>query len=509
MASFPEIIVTVLSLLAVTIIVNVLQQTLLKSPHEPPLVFHWVPVIGNTVSYGIDPFKFFFDCKAKYGNVFTFVLLGRKVTVYLGSEGNQFILNAKLKDVNAEEIYSVLTTPVFGKDVIYDVPNAKFMEQKKFIKFGLMSDALRSYVPLMQDELTNFIASCPSFKAFTGTVQLPPIMAQITLFTASRSLQGIEVRKQLDTTFAKLYHDLDDGFQPINFMLPWFPLPQNRRRDVGQRKMTKIYTDIINARRAAGDKKDSEDMIWNLMHSNYKDGTPVPDAEIAHMMIGLLMAGQHSSSVTSSWIMLHLAAQPAVMEQLYAEQLRVLGSISERLTYDNIQQLPLVKYVIQETLRLHPPIHSIMRKVKNPLPIEGTSWVVPPSHVLLAAPATMGKSDEHFPNADTWDPYRWEHIADPKDQEKEKMDYGYGLVSTGADSTYLPFGAGRHRCIGEQFAYVQITIVVSMMVRHFKLKNMEGKTGVVATDYSSLFSRPMEPAYVQWERRAGATQSVK
>lgn len=67
----------------------------------------------------------------KYGDIYTFILLGRKVTVYLGSKGNQFILNGKLKDVNAEEIYSVLTTPVFGKDVIYDVPNAKFMEQKK------------------------------------------------------------------------------------------------------------------------------------------------------------------------------------------------------------------------------------------------------------------------------------------------------------------------------------------------------------------------------------------
>ena len=67
----------------------------------------------------------------EYGDIFTFILLGRKVTVYLGTKGNQFILNGKLKDVNAEEIYSVLTTPVFGKDVIYDVPNAKFMEQKK------------------------------------------------------------------------------------------------------------------------------------------------------------------------------------------------------------------------------------------------------------------------------------------------------------------------------------------------------------------------------------------
>jgi cytochrome P450 len=67
----------------------------------------------------------------QYGNVFTFVLLGRKMTVCLDTKGNNFILNGKIKDVNAEEIYSPLTTPVFGKDVVYDCPNSKLMEQKK------------------------------------------------------------------------------------------------------------------------------------------------------------------------------------------------------------------------------------------------------------------------------------------------------------------------------------------------------------------------------------------
>jgi sterol 14-demethylase len=59
--------------------------------------------------------------------------------VYLGRPGNEFILNGKLKDVNAEEIYTVLTTPVFGKDVVYDCPNAKLMEQKK-VRFALAVD---------------------------------------------------------------------------------------------------------------------------------------------------------------------------------------------------------------------------------------------------------------------------------------------------------------------------------------------------------------------------------
>jgi len=67
----------------------------------------------------------------QHGDVFTFVLLGKKTTVAVGPAGNDFILNGKLKDVNAEEIYTVLTTPVFGRDVVYDCPNAKLMEQKK------------------------------------------------------------------------------------------------------------------------------------------------------------------------------------------------------------------------------------------------------------------------------------------------------------------------------------------------------------------------------------------
>lgn len=53
------------------------------------------------------------------------------MTVYLGTEGNEFILDGKLKDMNAEEVYGPLTTPIFGSDVVYDCPNAKLMEQKK------------------------------------------------------------------------------------------------------------------------------------------------------------------------------------------------------------------------------------------------------------------------------------------------------------------------------------------------------------------------------------------
>jgi sterol 14-demethylase len=291
-------------------------------------------------------------------------------------------------------------------------------------------------------EVLDFIKRSPTFKGHSGEVNVPATMAEITIYTASRSLQGKEVRDRFDSSFADLYHDLDMGFSPINFMLPWAPLPHNRKRDYAQRKMAQTYMDIIKARRESGARKDSEDMIWNLMASEYKNGTPVPDKEVAHMMIALLMAGQHSSSSTSAWIVLRLASQPTFLEELYQEQIRVMGEDLPPLTFESLQKLPLNQQVVRETLRMHAPIHSILRKVKSPMPVDGTPYVIPTTHNVLAAPGVTSKSPEFFPNPSEWNPHRWDEISND-DENEEKEDYGYGMVSKGASSPYLPFGAGR------------------------------------------------------------------
>lgn len=415
-----------------------------------------------------------------------------------------------MRDVCAEEVYSPLTTPVFGRSVVYDCPNSKLMEQKKvcekarpqtgvlslkgvtltkmqFVKFGLTSEALRSYVHLITAEVENFVETSPAFKEPKGVFDVCKAIAEITIYTASRSLQGKEVRDRFDSTFAEMYHNLDKGFAPINFMLPWAPLPHNRKRDAAQKKMTKTYMEIIEERRRAGGKKDSEDMVWNLMSCVYKNGATIPDEEIAHMMIALLMAGQHSSSSTASWIILRLASNPEITEELYQEQLRVLGPDLPELTYESLQKLDLHSKVIKETLRIHAPIHSIIRAVKNPMPVEGTQYVIPTSHNVLSSPGVSARDEVYFPKPLEWNPHRWDEApqqAQPKTEEEEQIDYGYGLVNKGTNSPYLPFGAGRHRCIGEQFAYVQLGAITVALVKMFKFRNVPGVQDVPETDYS-------------------------
>lgn len=385
----------------------------------------------------------------------------------------------------------------------------------QLIKAVLTTEAFKQYVPIISDETTSFFKKNADFKGPAGIVDISKKMGQLTIFTASHCLQGKICRDQFDEGIADLYHDLDMGFTPINFMLPWAPLPQNRKRDQAREHIAKIYRDTITRRKKNADsdeEKNAQDIMYHLMNSSYKNGQPVPEHEIAHMMIALLMAGQHSSAATSTWIMLRLASRPDIMEELYQEQIRELGSADKPLEYEDLAKLELHTQVIKEILRMHAPIHSIMRKVMQPMPVPGTKYVIPPTHTLMAAPGVSGNDEEYFPQPELWEPHRWDADSPlaPKMPTKnlddeEKVDYGYGLISKGASSPYLPFGAGRHRCIGEQFAYLQLQTITATVVRLFRFSNVDGSTGnVPGTDYSSLFSKALEPAKIRWEQREKA-----
>jgi sterol 14-demethylase len=514
---------------ALAIAINILRQLLIpQDPSLPPEVFHLIPVFGSAASYGDDPLGFFFKCREKYGDIFTFTLLGRKMTVALGAKGNSFILGGKLSHVCAEDAYTHLTTPVFGKNVVYDCPNSVLMEQKKFIKSGLSTDNFRKYVPLIEEEVELFFNTHESFKEFregkAGSFFAMREMAELVILTASKTLQGHEVRKAMAMDggeYATLYRHLDEGFTPLNFMFPNLPLPSYRRRDRAQQRMAQFYLDIMRHREENGLDLDGHDMLANLADQAYKSGRPLSREEQAHIMIALLLAGQHTSSTTTAWCLIHLAHRPDVAQQLYEEQVTHFGNPDgtfQPLDYDKLRELPVVDSVIRETLRLHPPIHSIMRKVINDLEVPPTlgspsspktdnkRYVIPKGYFVLACPAVSQVDPHIWRDAPEWNPSRW---SDPTgeaarafkayaDPDGEKIDYGFGAVSKGTESPYQPFGAGRHRCIGEQFAYLQIGTIISSFVRRIEM----ARDALPVHNYHTMIVMPTEPSDVKYTPRS-------
>ncbi|TRM64301.1 cytochrome P450 [Schizophyllum amplum] len=510
----------------VAVVLNVLNQFLPKDRTRPPVVFHWFPFIGSAIHYGMDPLGFFLSCREKYGNVFTFILLGRKVTVALGAAGNNFILGGKSNVFNAEDAYTHFTTPVFGKDVVYDCPNDKFMEQKKFIKYSLTGDRFREYVGMITEEVEGFIKKDETFAAYQANSKewakfdAVETLSQITILTAARTLQGKEVRDNLDKTFAHLYSDLDGGFKPINFLFPNLPLESYRARDRAHKKIADFYIDIIQKRKS-GTTENVDDVMGYLMQQKYRNGQQIPDHEVAHMLIALLMAGQHTSSATGAWATLHIAENPELVEVMYAEQVKHFGNPDgsfREMTFEEMRDLPVLDAVIRETLRMHPPIHSIMRGVREDVPVptslaspdkEGGVYIIPKGNYTLASPIMSQMDPSIWVHPERFETARW---TDPEgfakqalrtydDKDGEKIDFGFGLVSKGTESPYQPFGAGRHRCIGEQFAYLQLGVVLTTLVRHLEMKLGAPFPG---NDYTTMITMPLAPRDVYYRRRPTA-----
>lgn len=224
-----------------------------------------------------------------------------------------------------------------------------------------------------------------------------------------------------------------------------------------------------------------------------------------------------------------------ISEALYQEQVKYFGTPDGKLrqmTYEELRTLPVLDSVIRETLRVHPPIHSIMRKVRSDIVVPTTlaapskdgAYVVPAGYFVLACPAVSQADPRVWKQPTVWDPARW---SDPEgvaaqayntyaDEGGEKIDYGFGAVSKGTESPYQPFGAGRHRCIGEQvcchtliyqrtnahcncpqFAYLQLGAVLATFVRRVELRLETGK--VPEHNYHVSFSPScFRPKLIAW-----------
>ena len=141
-------------------------------------------------------------------------------------------------------------------------------------------------------------------------------------------------------------------------------------------------------------------------------------------------------------------------------------------------------------------------------PFDQSGYVIPKGHFACAVPGVTQLDPTYFKEPLTFNPDRWANDDDPLHQlEREERakdaeeDYGFGKAGVSARSPYLPFGAGRHRCIGEQFGYLQLKTIIATFVRTFDFE-LDPVRGFPKRDYTSMVVMPEKPATILYTWRA-------
>ncbi|MED6273438.1 hypothetical protein CHARACLAT_006372 [Characodon lateralis] len=463
-----------------TLTVGYFSKRLLKESADrdvkyPPYIPSSIPFLGHAIAFGKSPIEFLENAYEKYGPVFSFTMVGKTFTYLLGSEAATLMFNSKNEDLNAEDVYSKLTTPVFGKGVAYDVPNPIFLEQKKILKTGLNIAHFKQHVKLIETETIEY------FKRWgdSGERDLFEALSELIILTASNCLHGKEIRNMLNEQVAQLYADLDGGFSHAAWLLPtWVPLPSFRKRDKAHREIKNIFYKVIEKRRKSGETTD--DILQTLIDATYKDGRSLTDDEIAGMLIGLLLAGQHTSSTTSAWMGFFLARDKALQDRCYAEQKAVCGQDLPPLDFDQLKDLNLLERCLKETLRLRPPIMTMMRMARTPQTAAG--YNIPVGHQVCVSPTVNHRLH------DTW----------VERMEFNPERYLNDNPAAGEKFAYIPFGGGRHRCIGENFAYIQIKTIWSTLLRMYEFHLVDGYFPTI--NYTTMIHTPHNPI-IRYKRR--------
>ncbi len=434
---------------------------------------------GHLEEFRTDPIGLMARVREECGDVGSFRLATKNVILLTGADANEFFFRAADEDLDQAQAYPFMT-PIFGKGVVFDASPERRKEMLH--NSALRGDHMKSHAATIEHEVRRMIGDWGD----QGEIDLLDFFAALTIYTSTACLIGRKFREQLDSRFAEYYHLLERGTDPLCYVDPYLPIESFRVRDDARKALVGFVQDIMSQRIAnpPRDKAD-RDMLDVLVSITDEDGNPRFSAdEITGMFISLMFAGHHTSAGTSSWTLIELMRHPDVYTAVTAE-LDDLYADGQEVSFHALRQIPELENVIKETLRLHPPLIILMRVAQGEFEVQG--YPIHAGDFVAASPAISNRIADDFPDPDSFDPDRYN-----KPREEDVLHRW----------TWIPFGAGRHRCVGAAFGTMQIKAIFSVLLREYDFE-MAQPPQSYRNDHSKMVVQLARPARVRYRKRTG------
>jgi sterol 14-demethylase len=434
---------------------------------------------GHLTEFRTDPIALMQRVRDECGDVGSFELADKQVILLTGAEANEFFFRASDEDLDQAQAYPFMT-PIFGKGVVFDASPERRKEMLH--NSALRGDHMKSHAATIEREVRRAIEDWGD----TGEIELLDFFSELTIYTSTACLIGRKFRDQLDSRFANYYHLLERGTDPLCYVDPYLPIESFRIRDEAREHLVGLVDEIMNQRIANPPREKSDrDMLDVLVSIPGEDGRPRFTAdEITGMFISLMFAGHHTSSGTSSWTLIELMRHPDIYAEVRNE-LDELYADGQEVSFHALRQIPKLENVIKETLRLHPPLIILMRVSQGEFEVQG--YPIHQGDFVATSPAISNRIPQDFPEPNDFDPDRYE-----KPREEDVLQRW----------TWIPFGAGRHRCVGAAFATIQIKAIFSVLLREYDFEMIQPPESY-RNDHSKMVVQLARPALVRYRRRTG------
>ncbi|WP_051941262.1 cytochrome P450 [Phaeacidiphilus oryzae] len=228
----------------------------------------------------------------------------------------------------------------------------------------------------------------------------------------------------------------------------WVPTPRNRRIRRVTDTVHTHFSQVIERHRAHPDRY--QDLVSLLLAARDEEGRQLPNEEVLAEMTAFLAAGTETTAVTLGWLFHELARHPEYERRLHEEVDTVLAG--GPITADRLPELAFTRRLVDETLRLHHVGWIVTRRTRHPVRLG--DWELPAGADILWSPYALHRDPAYYPEPLRFDPDRWlpERPQPPR-------------------GAYVPFGAGKRMCIGDQFSLAEAVVLVAVIAARWRLRD--------------------------------------
>lgn len=428
------------------------------------------PGAGHYAEFIRHPANFMLRAWRECGELSEFELGGVRNILMVGADAHEAVFRAPDEQLSAAEPYKYMV-PVFGEGIQYGAPLALERQQVKFFSNALRPDKMKGYAQVIAQEVEAFVADWGD----AGELDFYQSFKELVLRTSTHCMMGKAFRATLTDEFGELFHDLEQAISPEAIVDAHSEEDAFALRDKARARLQDLLMQVVRRRREDGSRHP--DILDVFLHAHYADGSALPDEQIPGMIVWIMFAGFHTSSNTASWAAVEVARHPEFMPAVVKEIDEVYRPGGD-LSFAGLRELPALDGLLNEVLRLHPPLVTLQRAVLQDFEYKGN--VFEPGVILNISPFVSHRVAEHYPDPERFDPTR------PPPENVFAA---------------IPFGGGRRKCVGNAFALLQVKSIFCALLARYELSPVHAADSYVDV-MPSLILRPSDPCLLRYRRRS-------